>query len=107
MFDGNSLCGAAFRYARWLRETGRWDEMARFSAVIHPAVGRLAGRSRTKVTDLTPLIIAWSYHEATRHGLAENEVAAAWGSFRQYLDDLGLNLALPDATAAHLPRASV
>lgn len=96
MFDDDSPCGAAFKYARWLRETGQWDAMHTFSAVIHPVVGQLAGRSRTRLSDLTTAIIARSIRDAARHGITPDMAMASWGGFKDFLAAAGLNLALPN-----------
>lgn len=90
MQDPESLCGVAFRYARWLRETGQWDAMDLFTFVIHPAVGWLAGADRTRVADITPAIIRRTLLIAVREGLDHDLAAGAWADFVAYLDVEGV-----------------
>jgi hypothetical protein len=90
MLDPNSLGGVAFRYARWLRETDQWDAMYLFSFVIHPAIGRMAGMGRTRVTDLTPAMVRRALLIASQDQIDPILALGAWEDFLAYLDFEGI-----------------
>lgn len=90
MHGRESLFDIAFRYARWLRETDQWEAMDLFSAVIHPAVGRLAGEGRIRVTDLTPAVLTRTILVATQRGVDYELAAGAWSDFFAFLDVEGI-----------------
>ena len=91
MLDPNSLSGVAFRYARWLRETDQWDAMDLFSFVIHPAVGRMAGLGRTRVTDLTPAMVRRALLLAAQDSIDPILAQGAWEDFVAFLDFEGID----------------
>lgn len=95
MHKPGSLSEVAFRYARWLRETGQWEAMELFTWVIHPAVGRLAGRGKTRVADLTPVVVKRSLLVAAQDRLDPELAAGAWADFADFLDDEGIAHNLP------------
>ena len=103
MYDRGSLGEVAFRYARWLRDTGQWQAMDLFSWVIHPAVGRLAGLGKTRVTDLTPAIVKRALLVAAQDRIDPELAAGAWADFSDFLDAEGIphGPLLPD----HPPRS--
>ena len=86
MLNPDSLMSIAFRYARWLRETDQWEAMDLFSAVIHPALGQLAGMGKIKVADLTPAIIRRTVLIARRDRIDDENALGAWIDFFDYLD---------------------
>lgn len=90
MHDPNSLMGVSFRYARWLRETEQWEAMELFSAVIHPAIGRLAGMGKTRVADLTPAIIRRTVLIVRQDRDDDENALGAWLDFFDYLDVEGV-----------------
>lgn len=90
MHDRGSLCEVAFRYARWLRETGQWEAMDLFTGVIHPAVGRLAGDGKSEVTDITPDVIRRTLAVAERDRIDPELAAGAWDDFAAFLDAEGI-----------------
>lgn len=90
MHGRGSLCEVAFRYARWLRETGQWEAMDLFAAVIHPAVGRLAGDGRTRVTDITPEVVRRTLLMAEWDRIDPGLAAGAWADFAAFLKVEGL-----------------
>ena len=90
MLNPDSLMSIAFRYARWLRETEQWEAMDLFSAIIHPALGRLAGMGKTKITDLTPAIIRRTVLIARQDGIDDENAFGAWIDFFDYLDGEGV-----------------
>lgn len=91
MLDPNSLAGVAFRYARWLRETEQWDAMMLFSFVIHPAIGRMAGVGKTRVTDLTPAMVRRALLLAAQDRIDPDLAHGAWEDFLQFLDIEGID----------------
>ena len=91
MLDQTSLAGVAFRYARWLRETEQWDAMELFSFVIHPAIGRLAGLGRTRVTDLTPAMVGRALTIATQDRIEHELAYGAWEDFLAFLAAEGID----------------
>ncbi len=95
MHEPGSLSEVAFRYARWLRETSQWEAMEFFTWVIHPAVGRLAGRGKTRVADLTPAIVKRSLLVAAQDRLDPELAAGAWADFAAFLDAEGIAHNLP------------
>ncbi len=95
MHEPGSLSEVAFRYARWLRETGQWEAMELFTWVIHPAVGRLAGRGKTRVADLTPVVVKRSLLVAAQDRLDPELAAGAWADFADFLDAEGIAHNLP------------
>jgi hypothetical protein len=90
MLNPDSLMSIAFRYARWLRETEQWEAMDLFSAVIHPALGRLAGMGKIKVTDLTPAIVRRTVLIARQDRIDDENALGAWIDFCDYLDAEGV-----------------
>ncbi len=90
MHEPGSLCDVAFRYARWLRETGQWEAMELFTWVIHPAVGRLAGRGKTCVADLTPAVVKRTLLVAARGRIDPDLAVGAWIDFADFLDAEGI-----------------
>jgi hypothetical protein len=90
MLNPDSLLSIAFRYARWLRETDQWEAMDLFSAIIHPALGRLAGMGKTRITDLTPAIIRRTLLIARQDGIDDENALGAWSDFFDYLDAEGV-----------------
>ncbi len=90
MLNPDSLMSIAFRYARWLRETEQWEAMELFPVVIHPAIGRLAGMGKIKVTDLTPAIIRRTVLIARQDGIDDENALGAWIDFFDYLDAEGI-----------------
>lgn len=90
MLNPDSLMSIAFRYARWLRETEQWEAMDLFSAVIHPALGRLAGMGKSKLADLTPAIIRRTVLIARQDRIDEENALGAWIDFFDYLDAEGV-----------------
>ncbi len=91
MLDPDSLVGVAFRYARWLRETEQWDAMDLFSFVIHPALGRMAGMGRTRVTDLTPAMVRRALLVAAQDHIDPTLAQGAWEDFLAYLASEGID----------------
>ena len=91
MLDPTSLAGVAFRYARWLRETEQWDAMMLFSFVIHPAIGRMAGMGKTRVTDLTPAMVRRALTVARQDNIDPDLAYGAWEDFLQFLDIEGID----------------
>lgn len=90
MYERGSLGEIAFRYARWLRDTGQWEAMDLFTWVIHPAVGRLAGRGKTRVSDLTPAVVERTLLVAAQERIAPELAAGAWADFGDFLDAEGI-----------------
>ena len=90
MLEPDSLCDVAFRYARWLRETGQWDAMDLFTWVIHPAIGALAGRGKTKVGDIDCALVTRSLRVAVQDRIDPALAAGAWADFIDYLEAEGL-----------------
>ena len=90
MFKPGSLADIAFRYARWLRETGQWEAMELFTWVIHPVVGRLAGSDKGLVTDLTPDMVRRSLLVAAQDRVDPVLAAGAWSDFADFLDAEGI-----------------
>jgi hypothetical protein len=90
MHDPGSLNGIAFRYARWLRDTGQWDAMDLFTGVIHPAVGWLAGRGQASIMDISPSIIRRTVLVARRDGVDPELAIGVWSDFLEYLDIEGI-----------------
>lgn len=90
MLNPDSLMSIAFRYARWLRETEQWEAMDLFSAVIHPALGRLAGMGKSRIDDLTPAIIRRTVLVARQDRIDEENALGAWLDFFDYLDAEGV-----------------
>ncbi len=90
MLNPDSLMSIAFRYARWLRETEQWEAMALFSAVIHPALGRLAGMGKSRITDLTPAIVRRTVLVAHQDRIDDENARGAWIDFFDYLDAEGV-----------------
>lgn len=90
MHDRGSLCEVAFRYARWLRETGQWEAMDLFTFVIHPAVGRLAGEGKTRVSDITPDVVWRTLVVAAQDRIDPDLAAGAWVDFAAFLDAEGI-----------------
>ena len=90
MHEPGSLCDIAFRYARWLRETGQWEAMELFTFVIHPAVGALAGRGKTRVTDLHRAQVRRALAVAIQDGIDADLALGAWEDFAAFLDAEGI-----------------
>lgn len=90
MHDRGSLSEVAFRYARWLRETEQWEAMDLFAAVIHPAVGRLAGDGLTRPTDITPEVKQRTLLMAAWDRIDPELVDGAWEDFADFLDVEGI-----------------
>lgn len=90
MLNSDSMMAIAFRYARWLRETDQWEAMALFSAVIHPALGRLAGMGKTRLADLTPAIVQRTVLVALQDRTDAELAVGAWMDFLAYLDEEGV-----------------
>ena len=90
MHQPGSLCDVAFRYARWLRETGQWEAMELFSFVVHPAVGALAGRGKTRVLDLHRSHVRRALAVALQDGIDPDLAHGAWEDFVAYLDAEGI-----------------
>ena len=90
MHDPNSLVGVAFRYAAWLRETEQWEAMTLFSFVIHPAIGRLAGMGKTRISDLTPSMVRRTILVARQDGIDAELAFGAWVDFLEFLDVEGV-----------------
>ena len=101
MLKPDSLMSIAFRYARWLRETDQWAAMDLFSAIIHPALGRLAGMGKTRVTDLTPAIVRRTLLVARQDRIDDENARGAWIDFFDYLDAEGM--AYPAALLDQVP----
>lgn len=90
MLNPDSIMAIAFRYARWLRETEQWEAMELFSAVIHPALGRLAGMGKTRLADLTPAIVRRTILVASQDHTDADLAIGAWVDFLAYLDEEGI-----------------
>lgn len=90
MHTPGSFCDVAFRYAVWLRETRQWDAMDLFTWVIHPAVGMLAGRNKTHITDLDATIVRRAIRVAIQDGIEPELAAGAWLDFIAFLDAEGI-----------------
>jgi hypothetical protein len=90
MFEPDSLCDVAFRYARWLRETGQWDAMDLFTTLIHPAVGALAGRGKTRIADLDARLVRRTILVALQDRVAPDLAVGAWADFLAFLDAEGV-----------------
>jgi hypothetical protein len=90
MHEPESLLGIAFRYARWLRETDQWEAMDLFTWVIHPAIGRLAGMGKTRISDLTPAIVNRTILVAIQDRIDPELALGAWSDFLDFLDVEGV-----------------
>jgi len=90
MLPPGNLADVAFRYARWLRETGQWEAMELFTFVIHPAVGALAGRGKTRVLDLHRSHVRRALAVAVQDGIDQELAYGAWEDFVAYLDAEGV-----------------
>ena len=90
MLPPGNLADVAFRYARWLRETGQWEAMELFTFVIHPAIGALAGRSKTHVLDLHRSHVRRALAVAIQDGIDPELAYGAWEDFIAFLDAEGI-----------------
>lgn len=90
MLTPGSLCDVAFRYARWLRETGQWEAMELFTWVIHPVIGTLAGREQTSLADLDRDLVQRSLRVAARDRIDSDLALGAWVDFMAFLDAEGI-----------------
>lgn len=91
MFEPDSLCDVAFRYARWLRETGQWDAMDLFTTLIHPAVGALAGQGKTRIADLDARLVRRTILVAAQDRVPTDLAVGAWADFLAFLDAEGVS----------------
>ncbi|HEX5506138.1 MAG TPA: hypothetical protein VFW96_26200 [Thermomicrobiales bacterium] len=90
MFETDSLCDVAFRYARWLRETGQWDAMTLFTFVIHPAVGKLASLGQTRIADIDARLVRRTILVAIQDRIDPELAIGAWADFLAFLDAEGV-----------------
>lgn len=90
MLRPGSLCDVAFRYARWLRETGQWEAMDLFTWVIHPVIGTLAGREQTSLIELDRDLVQRSLRVATQDRIDPDLALGAWADFVAFLDAEGI-----------------